>query len=241
MLHIEVGIHVHYGVVAHFLYVLHAELSQGRIEHRCVILGEQAHIHTYLHIEGFHPCAVIVEVVVQCQCGQWDILRRAVLIHDVIIQVHPRGGDIQLQVSRQHLYISRMLLGQTLVIKVDMVGDVLKRHFQSRLHPLGRVGHLAAHVEAVGLAELVVPSVVVAEVVLYVVVGCLVLDIGLGGKGHRVFAQLESCVEMTVHLKLAQLVAHQADVSVKAVVDKSSTVLVEGRTDIGVVGPAVTV
>ena len=96
MLHIEVGIHVHHRVVAHFLHALHAELSQGRIEHRCVILGEQAHIHTYLHVQSFHPCAVIVEVVVQCQRRQWDILRRAVLIYDAIIQVHPRGGDIQL-------------------------------------------------------------------------------------------------------------------------------------------------
>ena len=181
MLHIEVGIHVHHRVVAHFLHALHAELSQGGIEHRCIILGEEAHIHTYLHIEGFYPRAVVVEVVVQCQRWQWDILRRAMLINDAIVQVHPWGSDIQLQVSRQHLYISRMLLGKALVVKVDMVGDVLKRHFQSRLHPLGRVGHLAAHVETIGLAELVVPSVVVAEVVLYVVVGCLVLDISLGG------------------------------------------------------------
>ena len=181
MLHIEVGIYVHHRVVAHFLHVLHAELSQCWIEQRRIILGKESHIHTYLYIEGFHPCAVIVEVVVQCQRRQWDILRRAVLIYDAIIQVHPWGGDIQLQVSRQHLDISRMLLGQALVVKVDMVGDVLKRHFQSRLHPLGRVGQLAAHVETVGLAELVVPSVVVAEVVLYVVVGCLVLDISRSG------------------------------------------------------------
>ena len=64
MLHIEVGIHVHHGVVAHFLHLLHAELSQGRIEHWCVILGEQAHVHAYLYVEGFHPRTVIVEVIV---------------------------------------------------------------------------------------------------------------------------------------------------------------------------------
>ena len=46
---------------------------------------------------------------------------------------------------------------------------------------------------------------------------------------------------MTVHLKLAQLIAHQADVSVKTIVDKPTAVLIEGRTDIGIVGPAVTV
>ena len=60
VLHIEVGIHIHHGVVADLLLVLHAELSQRGIEYRGIVLGEETHVHTNLHIQGFHPSVVII-------------------------------------------------------------------------------------------------------------------------------------------------------------------------------------
>ena len=118
-----------------------------------------------------------------------------------------------------------------------MLGDVLKRYIQFGLHPLGRICHFATHMQSQGLLECVFPLIVIAAVVLQVVVGRLVAEEGLGGDGHGVFAQSESRIHMSIHLKFAQLISHQTYVAIKAVVDILASVFVQGTTDIGIVAP----
>ena len=50
MFYVEIRIYIYHGVVAHLLFVLHAELSQCGIEDRGMVFGEESHIYTYLYI-----------------------------------------------------------------------------------------------------------------------------------------------------------------------------------------------
>ena len=88
-----------------------------------------------------------------------------------------------------------------------MIGEVLKRDIQFGLYPLGRICYLSAYIEAEGLLEVVVPLVVVATVMLEVVVGCLILDVGVGSECERVFAEAEARIQMSVYLELTQFLS----------------------------------
>ena len=60
MLDIEVSIHIHDRIIAHFFLLLYTKLSQGRVEDRSIILGKEAHIYTELHIQSLHPSVVVI-------------------------------------------------------------------------------------------------------------------------------------------------------------------------------------
>ena len=59
-LYIEIGIYIHHGIVAYLFLVLHAKLSQRRVQDRCIVFCEEAHIYTYLCVKCFEPTTVII-------------------------------------------------------------------------------------------------------------------------------------------------------------------------------------
>ena len=110
--HIEIRIHIEYRIVSHFCLVLHTELRCGRIQHRRIVRSEIPHIYSYLRIQRTEPSAVVIQVVIERYRWQRHILRTCVLVHHMVLEIHPRSGYIALYISGQHLYISVMLLWQ---------------------------------------------------------------------------------------------------------------------------------
>jgi len=234
---VEVEISVHNHVVTHFFLMLGHELSGGGIENRGVVLGVITHVDANLRVECAEPESVVIEVMIErnSRNGQHRVRRH--LPNDVILEVNPRGSQVQLPVDLQHLYVAGVLLGESPAVEVDVLRQVLEADEHAGFEPFGGVTYLAAHEETVGFVELVLPDEVVGAVVLQEIVGRLVAEIGLRVDGKRIFADGESAVDMSVDLKLAQLISGKAHISAEAVSHPLAAVLVERASDKGVVGP----
>ena len=240
---VKIGIHVHPGVVAYLGVLLGGEHAGGRAEDGRVILREIAQVDAYLCIEGFEPRAVVIEPVLQDDEGhRQHAVVGAMLEHGAVLEVDPRGGQVEADIAGDDLYVAVVLtrfpIGRG---DIDGVGLVLKTEVDPRLKPLVGIGDGGSAEEAIGETEVIIPPDMVGAVGLQVVVGRLALGVGACVDGERVSAGVELRSEFTVHIELADLVAEDAHFAFDMIVHVRAAMLVNGSADEGVVGPAVVV
>ena len=238
---VEVGIDVHYGVVAYLdavVRVLEVELPDGRRVVRRVILGEVAHVGSQLHRQHLlRQLELQVEVAVERQVGQrQDVLVTALLVGDFIVPVEDAECQVFLQRGAQHLDVVAALahphvvtvaavVGLGSIVKVSVVLDVFHTHVQleARLLRLELPFYACAQL----LGQIVVPPDVAGVIVAVVERRVDVLDVGVGCQLNGVLEQAEVEVGVARDVERAHFVARQGRFAIHAVVERLALLLQE--------------
>ncbi len=219
--HVEAGVDAHPGVVTYLGVLLGAEHAGRGAEDGCVITREIAQVDAYLCVECLEPSAVVVEAVLEDgERHGHDRVVGAVLDDDAVLEVDPRGGEVEADVAGDDLYVTVELTGFPVGGgDVDRVGLVLKTEVDTGLEPFVEVRDRRTAHEAVCEAEVIVPPKVVGAEVLVVPAGFLALGVRACGYLKRILTRHELRLEGTVYVKLADLITEQADLSLDVVVD----------------------
>ena len=206
-----------------------------------MVAREITQIDTDLGVQGSKPCAVIIQPVLQNdQRNRHHAVISRYLKHRAVLQIDPRSGQIQPHITRDDLDIAVELARLPVRGRdINRVRLVLETEINPRLQPFIEVTDRRAAHKPVREPEIVLPPQMVGVEMVQIPVRLFALGIGSCGDLQRIFACHEPCLQLTMHIKLTDLVTQYAHLPLYMIPHVRSAVFVNRAADESVVRPSV--